>query len=73
MKNNGVFDEGLVAAAIGLFADQNPYPEGSAACAHWREGFLSYGVNPLCVPTHVGRGPESSETEELQANRWNES
>ncbi len=44
MDSGGFYNEGLVAAAFGLPAESNPYPEGTGFYENWRRGFNAYGV-----------------------------
>ena len=44
MDDDSFYDEGLVAAALGIPAALNPYEVGGAPRRAWRDGFTSYGV-----------------------------
>jgi hypothetical protein len=42
MDDGSFYDEGLVAAALGVRSGQNPYWDGTIAHRKWSEGFISY-------------------------------
>ncbi len=44
MDDDSFYDEGLVAAALGVPAALNPYDVGTIPRRAWRDGFTSYGV-----------------------------
>jgi hypothetical protein len=60
MNEHSAYDEGLVAAALGLPAMLNPYEVGTVHRRAWRDGFTSYGVAEEDAPASEIRQLESA-------------